>query len=151
MGSELIKDNNLEVRCSKCGKLLAKPGDNGIYEIKCIRCGIINSIFNGLTDQVIITDCEGTILYVNPIIEKITGYELCEVLGKKPSLWGGQMSKDFYKNLWHKIKVEKQPIKVIVTNKKKDGTLYKAELSISPVFGSDHNINMFVGIEKLIN
>lgn len=145
------EEDYLNVRCSKCGKLLAKPNnDSGAFEIKCIRCGVINSIFKGLTDQIVITDAEGKILYVNPIIEALTGYELTEVLGKTPALWGGQMPKAFYDNMWHKIKVEKVPISVILTNRKKDGTLYKAELNISPVFGKERDIKMFVGIERVI-
>lgn len=152
MVSDQKDENYLNIRCSKCGKLLAKPStDSGSYDIKCIRCGVINSIFKGMTDQIIITDYDGKILYVNSIIEDITGYELSEVLGKTPALWGGQMPKEFYRDMWQKIKSEKIPIKVIVTNKRKDGSLYKADLHISPVFGADREIKMFVGIEKVIN
>ena len=43
-----------ELRCSECDKLLAKKGDT--YEIKCTRCGTVNSIFKGIDEQVVITD-----------------------------------------------------------------------------------------------
>lgn len=34
----------IQFRCSKCNKLLAKPNKNGKIEgeIKCLRCGTIN-------------------------------------------------------------------------------------------------------------
>ena len=98
MDQNIQKRDYSNIRCAKCGKLLAKPdNDDGTYEIKCIRCGVINSIFKGLSDQIIVTDSEGTILYVNPIIEKVTGYELTEVLGKKPSLWVAKCLPSFIK------------------------------------------------------
>jgi PAS domain S-box-containing protein len=146
---ENIEDADL--RCNSCGKLLAKGSKSQMcFEIKCNRCGSINSIFKGIKDQVVITDKEGTILYANPIVESLTGYSLSEILGKKPSLWGGQMPKEFYKEMWHKISVEKVPISVDVKNKKKDGTLYNANLKISPVFGKDNEVSMYVGIETII-
>ena len=97
-----------------------------------------------------ITDPDGVIMYANSMVETITGYSLGEVLGKRPSLWGGEMSKKFYEDMWHHIKVEKKPLEVILTNKKKDGTAYKVKLHISPVFGFDNEIKMFVGIESVI-
>ena len=139
-------------RCFECQKLLAKASDySGAYEIKCVRCGTINSIFKGFTDQVVVTDPDGVIIYANSIIESITGYSLNEILGNKPSLWGGQMSKKFYEDMWHRIKIEKMPLQVVITNKKKDGTLYDVKLNISPVFGFNNEIKMFVGIVSVIS
>ena len=45
------------------------------------------------SDQIILTDSEGTIIYVNKGAESFTGYSREEVIGKKASLWGGQMPK----------------------------------------------------------
>jgi PAS domain S-box-containing protein len=138
-------------RCSDCGKLLAIANESDlVLSIKCTRCGSLNSIFKGVTEQVVITDQDGVILYANSMVESITGYSLQEILGKKPSLWGGQMSKEFYKEMWRMIKQEKKSIMVEVKNKKKDGTLYKAKLRISPVFGLKNEITMFVGVESVI-
>jgi PAS domain S-box-containing protein len=148
-----IKDliNPKDIRCFQCGKLLARNDSDDVgLKIKCNRCGSLNLVFKGVKDQVIITDADGVILYANGLVEEITGYSLIEVLGKKPSIWGGQMGDGFYRDLWQAIKVEKRPIQVIVTNKRKDGSLYKAWLHISPVFGVDRDVKMFVGIEKVI-
>ena len=141
----------LELRCSNCGKLLARSDKQNIaYHIKCVRCGKLNPLFKGVKDQVVITNPDGVIIYANSVLETVTGYSLAEVLGKTPAIWGGQMPREFYEKMWHTIKVEKQPISVIVTNKKKDGALYKAELRISPVFGTGRRIKMFVGIESVV-
>ncbi len=138
-------------RCKECQRLLARENTyTGEYEIKCVRCGVVNSIFKGFNDQVVVTDPNGTVIYANPVTESITGYKLSEILGQKPSLWGGQMSKQFYSDMWNKIKVEKKSIEVSLTNKKKDGSNYDVKLHITPVLGSDDEIKMFVGIETLI-
>ena len=151
LSSQKNKLEDLELRCFGCDKLLAKSAVNDLsYEIKCTRCGEINAIFKGVTEQVIITDSDGIILYANDMVETITGYKLAEVLGKTPSLWGGQMSEKFYKNMWKAIKTDKKPVLVTVTNRRKDGTLYKAKLQISPVFGLKKEVKMFVGLESVI-
>ena len=146
-----VHEHSEEIRCSHCDKLLAKGVDGiNVYEIKCTRCGIMNSIFRDIQDQIIITNIDGKILFANRLVEEITGYKLSEILGKNPSLWGGQMSKEFYKKMWHTIKSEGKPIEVIVKNKNKKGEIYKAKLRISPVFDSSGKIEFFVGMESVI-
>ena len=61
------------------------------------------------------------------------------------------MSPEFYKVLWHTIKVKKESCKVTVRNKRKDGTLYDALLQISPVLDTTGEIRFFVGVETVIN
>ena len=140
-----------EIRCFDCNRLLAKGlRDNGIFEIKCVRCGSFNTLSNGLTDQIIITDPKGVILYVNERITEMTGYSAKEIIGKKPSVWGGQMPRSFYDKMWKTLNDEKKSFETEVTNRRKDGTTYQAHLLISPVMGLNGNIEMFVGVETFI-
>ena len=118
-------------------------------KIKCLRCGEINSFFDHGFDQVIITDDKGVILYVNKAVTNLTGYELSEIIGQTPALWGGQMPKKFYQDLWHKIKDEKQVAVFEVLNKKKNGEKYKAILRISPILDIDGKPMMFLGMETV--
>lgn len=138
-----------EFRCKKCDKLLALADAHNI-EIKCTRCGTFNSILEKMDEQVVITDPNGIILFTNSALERITGYTLKEVVGKNPSIWGGQMSKDFYQAMWHTIKVEKQSVRVRLKNVRKDGTEYVADLRISPVLDINGEVKFFVGIETLV-
>ena len=57
------------------------------------------------------------------------------------------MSETFYKELWHKIKVEKQIAIVTVINKKKNGQLYEVTLRISPILDEKGNPKFFIGTE----
>lgn len=145
-------ENTNDLRCLNCGKLLAKEDvEKSNLEIKCHRCGTLNSIFKYIKDQIIITDPKGNILFANDLLQKVTGYKLEEVVGQNPKIWGGQMSKDFYKDMWQKIKEDKKSIVVKVKNKRKSGELYEALLRISPVFDTKGEIQMYVGMETVIN
>lgn len=102
----------------------------------------------GVSDLVVITDKEGVIIYVNKAAEKITGYSREKLLGNNTSLWGGQMDEGFYKKFWKTIKEEKKPFWGEVTNKRKSGELYQAEIQVSPILDESGNLIFFVGIER---
>ncbi len=140
-----------DVRCQKCAKLLAKNVDPfSSFEIKCSKCKHVNCVFGDMKEQIIITDAEGVLVYVNKVTEEVSGYTLAETIGQKPSLWGGQMPREFYKELWRVIREEKRPTQVSVVNKNKSGKMYSADLKISPILDKDGNVRFYVGIEKLI-
>lgn len=146
-----MKNKLNEVRCNGCGKLLAKNKSIFGIEIKCPRCGKLNNVLNGMIQQVIITDNQGRILFINKAVEEVTGYVMHEVVGKKPSeLWGGNMSKKFYKDMWDEIVKDKKSIKLNIKNKKKTGEFYNTELLISPVLDVTNEIIFFVGVEIVL-
>lgn len=138
-----------EHRCIKCNKLLALGDIHSTrIEIKCPRCREYNFFFDKEPDQVVITDLEGNVLYANESLAKVTGYEVHEMLGNKPSLWGGQMPEEFYKGIWTKIKGGEVAV-VMVTNKRKNGELYDAKLRISPILDQNGDPKFFIGIETV--
>ncbi len=144
--------SEIEYRCAKCQKLLAKGGwETATLEIKCNRCGKINSFFDDEADQVVITDNNGIILYVNQSLLNLTGYSLEETIGKTPALWGSQMPKKFYQDLWKKIKVRKEVTVARLTNKKKNGKTYKAVIRISPILDVEGRPKFFLGIETKLD
>lgn len=101
------------------------------------------------SDMIIITDVEGMVLYGNRAVEKITGYEVEEVIGKKAAvLWKTPMPQEFYKTMWHTIKVGKKPFNAQLRNRKKDGSEYDADVSIAPVIDAEGQVIFFVGIER---
>lgn len=104
--------------------------------------------FDAINDHVIITDKDANILYANKGAERTTGFSIEEMIGKNPAdLWGGNMPKDFYKDMWHKIKDLKQPFVGEVHNKRKDGTDRWQNLHISSVLDESGEIKFFIGIE----
>lgn len=140
--------NDSKYRCEECGKLLFKKNhDQDHFEIKCLRCGKINTIFHEMKEQVVITDPSGHILFVNGEVERITGYSAHEIIGKTPKLWGNQMSEKFYREFWRIISVEKKSLMAKIVNKHKSGKKYGALLRVSPILNANATILFFIGIE----
>ncbi len=107
--------------------------------------------FDYVQDHVVITDPRGSILYANKAVEKATGFRAADIIGKNPGdLWGSNMPEEFYKKMWHTIKVEKKPFIGKVKNKRKDGTWYWQEVRISPVFDAHGKIKYFISIQPVI-
>lgn len=98
------------------------------------------------SDDIIITDSKGVILYANAASEKNNGYLIAEIIGKTPAIWGGQMSKEFYANFWKTIKEDKKACICEMINKRKNGELYNAEIRVSPIINNKNEVEFFVGI-----
>ena len=103
------------------------------------------------SDTIVITDPDGTIIYVNPAFEKITGYSDEEALGEKPRiLQSGTHDTSFYGDLWEIISSGKTWSGRFI-NKKKDGSRYTEEATISPVFSDKGEIINYVAVKRDIS
>ena len=99
-------------------------------------------------DSVVITDRHGTIEYVNPAFEVITGYGRKEVVGKTPGILKSSLhDKEFYNRLWGQI-LEGADFHGTIVDRKKSGELYWAEQTISPIKDSAGVISHFVSVCK---
>ncbi len=99
-------------------------------------------------DAVVITDGEGRIQAVNPAFTRITGYTLEEVLGETPrALKSGEHRDDFYREMWETI-TSGRTWHGDVVNRRKDGSRYYAELTISPIRNHRGEIGGFVGAQR---
>lgn len=100
------------------------------------------------SDAILLTDPDGTIVYVNPAFENIFGYSKEEAIGKTPRIIkSGISSTEYYKNLWNDILTKKSIIHEIV-NKTKDGRLLSFESSVNPVINEQNEIIGFLAIER---
>ncbi len=96
---------------------------------------------------VLVTGSEGAIEYANPAFERITGYSRKEALGKKPSiLKSGTQDDAFYGEMWRALTSGRTWAGRLV-NKRKDGTLYTEEATISPVRDDNGEIAHFVAVK----
>jgi two-component system cell cycle sensor histidine kinase/response regulator CckA len=95
-------------------------------------------------DTVVITDRDGTIEYVNPAFEKLTGYRRDEACGRTPRLLkSGEQSPETYQEMWNTI-LSGNVFRGILVNRKKNGDLYYVEESISPVRDGAGRITHFI-------
>ena len=108
----------------------------------------ISPIMEHMADAVVITDRDGTIEYVNAGFERVTGYSKDEVLGKNPRiLKSGRQGEAFYTDLWNTI-LSGRVYRGVLVNRKKDGTLYDEEKTITPIHDTDGTITGFVSIDR---
>lgn len=99
-------------------------------------------------DSVVISNTQGIIEYINPAFEKTTGFSREEAVGKTPRILKSGFHDDaFYKDLWGKL-LNGESFRGTVLNKKKNGELYWAEQTISPINDKDENITNFVSVLK---
>jgi len=99
-------------------------------------------------EAIVITDVDGAIQYVNPAFERITGYSRLEVLGRNPRiLSSGRHEADFYRRLWETLK-RGEAWSGHFINRRKDGTLYRQEGTISPVRDASGKTAYYVGVGR---
>lgn len=99
-------------------------------------------------EAVVITDTQGTILYVNPAFERITGYSREETVGKNPRiLRSGKQDESFYREMWGTL-LRGEVWEGHFVNRKKDGSLYEEDATISPVRDPAGGIVSFVGVKR---
>ncbi|MEI7661675.1 MAG: PAS domain S-box protein [Bacteroidota bacterium] len=98
--------------------------------------------------SIIITDPEGTIEYVNPKFEEVTGYSFHETIGQNPRiLKSGTHTHEVYEELWQTILSGQQWFGEI-HNKKKNGVLFWENISISPILNPDGKVTHFVAVKE---
>ncbi|MDD8017937.1 MAG: PAS domain S-box protein [Bacteroidota bacterium] len=99
-------------------------------------------------DAVLLTDPDGTIVYVNPAFENTFGYSKEEAIGKTPRiLKSGVLSQEYYKNFWDTL-ITKKAITHEIINKTKDGRLLSVEASVNPMINEQGEIIGYLAIER---
>ena len=111
-------------------------------------------------EMVRITDKNSIITYVNEAVVTETVYSKEELIGQKSSIFkSGKQDESFYRNLWNTI-LSRNIYKNVIINKRKDGTLYHEEQTITPVFdeqnslffvSTGHDISERIEVEKKLH
>ncbi|HEY3323648.1 MAG TPA: PAS domain S-box protein [Planctomycetota bacterium] len=103
---------------------------------------------NAAASAIAITDIAGGIEWVNPAFCAMTGYSAKEVMGRNPRiLKSGKHEKDFYEQIWA-VLGRGEVWKGELINRRKDGSLYNEEMSITPVPGENGKITHYIAIKQ---
>ncbi len=99
-------------------------------------------------NAIMITDTDGTILWVNHAYCVLTGYEMGEVIGRNPRelVKSGRQEEGYYRRLWDTILAGDVWHDEIV-NRRKDGSLYTEDQTITPVRNERGEITHFVAVK----
>ena len=109
-------------------------------------------IFREVVEQsalaISITDARSNILYANAAFARTTGYSKQEVLGQNQSLLSYRVTpKLVYETMWAQIK-RQRPWNGLLVNKRRDGSRYLADLTISPVIDESGNTTHYLGMHR---
>ncbi len=112
---------------------------------------IFFQIAHQTSNHVVFTDKNGVVLYANDAARDITGYSAGEMYGQTPRLWGGLMpSAQYEKALWTHL-MDGVSFKRTLLNRRRDGRLYVALASITPICENDTIIGYVATEEDITN
>lgn len=95
-----------------------------------------------------ITDPKANILFANEAFTRVTGYSAEEIIGQNESILSNHTSPaGLYETLWGELAAQR-PWSGKLLNRKRDGALYLAELTISPVVDAQGKTTHFLGMHR---
>lgn len=95
-----------------------------------------------------VTDKKGLIIDVSSAFCKMTGYSKEELIGSTHKILKHKDTPEsFYKKMWHEINKGKI-FKATIKNRKKDGDIYWAKLTITPVINEKAEIVNFTAVRQ---
>ena len=109
---------------------------------------ILTNAVEQTADSIVITDNKAIIEYVNPAFEAMTGFTGKEALGATPAiLKSGAHDDAFYAKLWSTI-MSGEAFRATITNRRKNGDIFFAEQTITPMRNEAGATTHFVTVIK---
>jgi diguanylate cyclase (GGDEF)-like protein/PAS domain S-box-containing protein len=121
--------------------------DARTYELRAANQALRLSgqVFEHVLESIVITDREGVILQANPAFETITGFPRSEALGRKTNIMKSERHPpEFYRQMWQQLTTAGS-WQGEIWNRRKDGEIYPAMLSITSVRNADGEISHYIG------
>ncbi len=146
-GNQKIKPFTRSECCllSLVSNLLATEIDRKRTDENQVR---LETVLEQAAESIMITNHKGTIQYVNPAFERISGFTRNEAVGKTPRLVrSGKHNDAFYQNLTQTIQQGKIWHGHLI-NKHKTGTFYELKATISPIKDDTGQITHYVSVRK---
>lgn len=110
---------------------------------------LLHSALEAAANTIVITNRDGIIQWANSSYRSLTGFDPSEAIGRNPGKLtkSGKQSMEFYKDLWDTILSGNIWHNELV-NRRKDGSLYFEEMTITPLRNSDGEISHFIAVKQ---
>jgi PAS domain S-box-containing protein len=109
---------------------------------------LLEKALQSAENSVVITDTKARILWVNDAFTRMTGYAREEAVGASTKLLkSGRHSQPFYARLWQTVQ-SGEVWHGEVDNRRKDGSVYPEEMTITPVLDEAGAITHFIAIKQ---
>lgn len=114
-------------------------------ELQQVR--LLSSALDAAGNGVMITDAQGSVLWVNPAFSKLSGYSQQEMQGKTPRILNsGQQPLEYYQAMWETI-LGGENWSSETVEKAKNGNIYTVSQTITPIF-SEGKLTHFIAIHE---
>jgi diguanylate cyclase (GGDEF)-like protein/PAS domain S-box-containing protein len=115
------------------------------------RLQLAAGVFDHAQEGILITDPQANIIDVNDTFLALTGYSREEILGRNPRLLAtGDQSPEFYREMWQTLG-EHGVWRGELINRRKDGTRYVQQTSISAVKDERGRVRRYIGLSSDIS
>ena len=110
------------------------------------QLNLADAVFNNSVESILVTQPDGIIIEINPAFSRMTGYSREEVIGQHARLLrSGRHDQLFYEKLWHTISTAGN-WQGEIWNRRKNGDIYPALLSIAAVHDEKGKISNYTGM-----
>ena len=112
------------------------------------RLSLQSTIMEAAANAIVVTDTSGIIRWVNPAFTRLTGYTEEEAVGQSTRiLKSGAQPPALYAELWRTV-LGGQVWRGEIVNRRKDGSHYHEQMTITPVRGPGGAVTHFVAIKE---
>jgi PAS domain S-box-containing protein len=111
----------------------------------------LQTILDSAGEGIILTDRDERIVYVNAAMERLAGYTFAEAVEQTPSLWTSDRTPAAVHEDRKRTLANGEAWRGEVISRRKDGTLYDAALTITPLTGASGETIGYVGVQRDIS
>ncbi|SMF27904.1 nitrogen fixation negative regulator NifL [Alteromonadaceae bacterium Bs31] len=148
--SKTNKQNDVDKKCEDGSSKLPVSSNKNIYSFSAndLSPEVFHQAVEHAPVAISITDLQANILYANRAFSKVTGYSSEEVMGKNESILSNHTTPRLaYQALWGRLS-QKKAWSGLLVNRRKDDSLYLAELSVAPVLNKDEETVYYLGMHR---
>jgi len=114
---------------------------------------LVKGFAHDLSTGVILTDAFGddrgpTIIYVNRALERLTGYDAAELVGRSPQILQGKATSPFAVRAMSSALRAGEPFHTCMTNYRQDGESYLCQIDIRPITNGRGEIEHYIAFER---
>lgn len=113
------------------------------------------ALFSTVVEQssvaISLTDPQARIVYTNPAFCRLTGFSLSQLLGENHRVLASQQTpREVYQEMWHTL-LQGEAWRGQLINRRGDGSLYLADIDITPIVNSQGELEHYLAMHKDIS
>lgn len=116
-----------------------------------LRTNLLLQLVENAQEGIVVAEKEGhdtILIYVNPAFERLTGYSSEEILYQDCRFLQGEDTKQESIKIIRNAIDDSNPVRTILKNYRKDGSIFWNELSVTPYYDEVDQLTYYIGIQK---